>query len=435
MRELLNKLWICLRKPDSDIILIKLWRKKRDRDNAIKEIEAKRQAEEYRQKVQEQAYLLWEADGKPEGRDKYYWMLAIDKIKGKNVPIIYKPYYFLEKCILEPTDKWISRQAFFIIAAQLAILAAIIAFVSSENTRRNNEVFNAWQTITSAEGQSGSGGRIEALEFLNSRPLKFPWIGWTERGLYWDEGEKKCKLKRLWGLRWERQPLVGLSASNKAYLAEIHLCGATLSLANLQDAILWDANLRGAFLQLANLQDADLYEANLQRAFLKGANLQDVRLWDANLQGAILFDVNLQRAHLEGANLQKAILWNTNLQKAILWNTNLQGAELQGADLQGANLWKANLQGAYLEGANLQGANLREANLQGANLERANLTAKQIKSTCFWNKAIYKAKWNNEKQAFVATEPDNTNFIEKLKNDIASNPKEPPDCSVWEKEN
>ncbi len=156
MRELLNKLWICLRKPDSDIVLIKLWRKKRDRDNAIKEIEAKRQAEEYRQKVQEQAYLLWEADGKPEGRDVYYWKLAVDKVKGKNVPILYKPYYFLEKRILEPMDAWISKQAFFTIAAQLAILAAIIAFIGTEQTRRNNEIFNAWQTITSAEGQSGS---------------------------------------------------------------------------------------------------------------------------------------------------------------------------------------------------------------------------------------------------------------------------------------
>ncbi len=59
MRELLNKLWIWLKNPNPDTILIKLWRKKRDRDNAIKGIEAKRQAEEYRQKVQEQAYLFW----------------------------------------------------------------------------------------------------------------------------------------------------------------------------------------------------------------------------------------------------------------------------------------------------------------------------------------------------------------------------------------
>ena len=35
-------------------------------------------AEEHKPKIQEQAYLLWEADGKPEGKDGYYWKLAVD---------------------------------------------------------------------------------------------------------------------------------------------------------------------------------------------------------------------------------------------------------------------------------------------------------------------------------------------------------------------
>ncbi len=35
----------------------------------IRRIEAQQAAEERRQQVQEQAYLLWEADGKPEGKD------------------------------------------------------------------------------------------------------------------------------------------------------------------------------------------------------------------------------------------------------------------------------------------------------------------------------------------------------------------------------
>ena len=37
--------------------------------------------EEDRQKIEEEAYLLWEACGKPEGKDEYYWTLAKDKIK------------------------------------------------------------------------------------------------------------------------------------------------------------------------------------------------------------------------------------------------------------------------------------------------------------------------------------------------------------------
>ena len=186
----------------------------RKRIEDIRRIESQQAVEERRQQIQEQAYLLWKADGKPEGKDEYYWELAIEKIKGRNVPTVYKPYYLLERRILEPMDGWISRQAFFTIAAQLAILVAIIAFIGSENTRRNNEVFTAWQTITSAHEQPGSGGRIQALEFLNSRPLRFPWIGWT-RDLFSDV--KECRIKFIFGRRWKRKTLAGLSNPN-AYL-------------------------------------------------------------------------------------------------------------------------------------------------------------------------------------------------------------------------
>ncbi len=147
--------------------------RKRARDKAIQEIE-------------EKAYLLWKADGKPKGKEDEYRELAIHKIKGKNLPAIYKPYYLLEKRVLEPSDLWISRQAFFTILGRLgnlALIAAVVAFIVGEEVRRNNEVFSAWTTITTAGGQTGSGGRIEALQFLNSRPLRFPWIGFTKQ--YW----------------------------------------------------------------------------------------------------------------------------------------------------------------------------------------------------------------------------------------------------------
>ncbi len=353
MKKLFNDFLIWLKKPNPETTLANWWKRKRARDKVIQRIEAKQQAKEYRQSVEKEAYFLWEADGKPEGKDDYYWKLATDKIKGKNIPTIYKPYYLLEKRVLEPADAWISKQAFFTILGRLgnlAIVVAVVAFIGGENVRRNNEVFAAWQTITSAHKQSGSGGRIKALQFLNSRPLRFPWIGWTEKDWYWDERDQKCQRKRLIGRRWEREPLVGLSAPD-AYLAYIHLCGADLE----------DANLQGANLGYANLQEADLGYANLQ--------------------GADLRDANLQGAYLGYANLQGAYLW--------------------GANLQGANLFYANLQEADLRDANLQEADLRDANLQGAYLRDAkNLTSKQIKSACFWDKAIYKREWNKEKETW-----------------------------------
>ena len=127
------------------------------------------------------------------------------------------------------------------------------------NTRHNDQVFTAWQTITSAEGQTGSGGRIQAIEFLNSRPLKFPWIGWTI-DLFWDRSAKTCKEKTIWGLRREREILKGLSAPG-AYLSNIKLCKANLLEADLKEAILSAANLQQAQLSGANLQEAILAEA------------------------------------------------------------------------------------------------------------------------------------------------------------------------------
>ena len=463
-----------------------IWKKRqregRDGTPTSDWIEARKYLEE---SIKREAYLLWEADGKPVGKDNYYWTKAIEQIEIKKIPTIYKPYYWLgywlEKRIFEPLYAWIEEQAFFKILLLIVTFLGGIPFAEYfiEDGKRNNDVFTAWQTITNAEGQSGSGGRIEALEYLNSRPFQFPWIGWTERDWYWDNIGQKCKRKRLLGRRWKRQPLAGLSAP-EAYLVGIHLCGAFLRSVNLQQADLSSANLQQADLESANLQQADLESANLQQANLGGANLQETtlhnanlqranlggvnlqraRLWRANLQGAFLRWANLQKAMLREANLQQtsllhaslqeAYLGRANLQQADLGRANLQQAHLSSVNLQQANLQLANLQQAYLGGANLQqanlspanlqqanlrSANLQEADLEGANLRQAvlesaeNLTPEQIKLACNWDKAIYKGEWNDEKKAWVAIEPDNTNYIEELKQETASDPKKPPDCS------
>ncbi len=197
------------------------------------------------------------------------------------------------------------------------------------------------------------------------------------------------------------------------------------------DFSLEGVNLSNTNLRLANFQKADLRSANLQKALLWYADLQEALLWYADLQEAYLSDVNLQEAGLRAVNLQKAYLSNADLQKANLLNANLQKANLSYANLQEAGLWYANLQEAVLEKANLQEAVLTGANLQEAVLaEVEKLTHKQIKTACFWEKAIYKAEWNDDKQTWIAIEPDNTNFIEELKKDKSSDPKEPVDCKI-----
>ncbi|MBN4001216.1 pentapeptide repeat-containing protein [Nostoc sp. LPT] len=224
------------------------------------------------------------------------------------------------------------------------------SFTAGEQQLRNQQIYQAWQVINTAHGQPGNGGRIQALEFLNSEPTRIPW--------FW--------------VHWERENLSGLEAPNaylvpsltgekfgiqlsKADMTKANLQGAYLSNANLREANLKHANLQETYLEYARLQGAELFKANLQRAFLEGAKLQGAFLGDANLQGAKLPGANLQSANLYGANLQGAVLAGANLQEAVLTGANLQGANLYGADLQGA----------YLPGANLQGVNL-VADLQKA---------------------------------------------------------------------
>ena len=97
-----------------------------------------------------------------------------------------------------------------------------------------------------------------------------------------------------------------------------------------------------------------------------------------------------------------------------------------------------NLVGANLSRANLSRANLSRANLESANLESAylirvqNLTFSQIKSACYWEKAIYKGNWDDKAYKWQVYEEANQEFIKQLKQDKASDPKKTVDCSRWE---
>lgn len=209
---------------------------------------------------------------------------------GKHIPLVKQAKFLatfnsFEKR-LEVILDWLKNLAFIEIIqliGNLSILSAAIFVIFNERQQRNTEIYQAWQVITAAYDQPGSGGRIEALEFLNSTPRRIPW--------FW--------------LQWEQQSLAGL-ASQKAYLVNIQLSNAILINANLQEAILARANLQNATLLKANLQESILEEANLQKANLVGANLQNADLAGANLQESVLIGTNLYQANLQIVNLQKA---------------------------------------------------------------------------------------------------------------------------------
>ncbi len=162
------------------------------------------------------------------------------------------------------------------------------------------------------------------------------------------------------------------------------------------------------------LNKADFTFANLENSFLIAANLQY-----ANFESA-----NLNFAHLESANLKSANLNFAHLESANLKNANLNFARLKSVNLNRANLEYANLEYAYLESAYLGSAK--------------NLTNEQIKSACFWEKAIYTEQrvFDDKKQVWIAEDQKaNQRKIEEITQDKASDPLTPPNCSKWRKKN
>jgi uncharacterized protein YjbI with pentapeptide repeats len=175
------------------------------------------------------------------------------------------------------------------------------------------------------------------------------------------------------------------------------------------------------------LAEADLYTISIPYANLDNANLIGVNLFIANLESA-----NLESANLSNANLSSANLSSANLSTAYLSTANLPTANLSSAILFRANLFRANLSSTNLESANLKSAYLFNANLTRANfIEAKNLTNAQIKSACFWDKAIYKGHYDEQKKKWITDEKANQVFIAQLKQDKASDPKVKPECRIW----
>ncbi|MGK7909243.1 MAG: pentapeptide repeat-containing protein [Synechococcus sp.] len=272
---------------------------------------------------------------------------------------------------MEAFHSWLESLAILDILNTLASVGIVIAvgsFIINQDDRHEQDVFAAWQTISSAAGQSGSGGRKEAIEFLHSRPWRFPWF--CRKGAE----DLSCIIRQ------PAQSLAGLDVGLDeeenakfpgmgAFLAELQLPNADLRVANLQSANLEEANLRSTNLRRANLRKADLL----------GANLQNADLMRVNFEGALL-----QEANLSNANLQEAIL-QAGLSSANLSSADLQNANLTSADLRGANLYKANLQWAFLSGASLGSANLSNADLREARLYGTDLRETNLQEADLWN--------------------------------------------------
>jgi Pentapeptide repeats (8 copies) len=168
----------------------------------------------------------------------------------------------------------------------LSVLVAVIFYFSESGDRVKQKHYQAWQVINTAQGKGGSGGRLEALQELNTDGV----------------------------------PLVGVDVSG-AYLQNIQLERAKLVRANFSAA---DARM-GEF-RRADFSDANLRGANFRGGDFSGATLQRVDMQDADLVGADLSGADLSGASLAGADLRNTDLTN------VRWRdvANIKSANIAG---------------------------------------------------------------------------------------------------------
>jgi hypothetical protein len=150
-----------------------------------------------------------------------------------------------------------------------SVLIAVIFWFSESGDRVKQRHYQAWQVINTAQGQSGSGGRIDALQELNA----------------------------------DHVALTGVAAAS-AFLQGIRLPHAKLARADFSSADLRNSDLHNADLTWANLHFANLRDTNLESVAFDHANLSDCDFSGSDLAGARLEHANLMNADLRNANLQ-----------------------------------------------------------------------------------------------------------------------------------
>jgi len=144
-----------------------------------------------------------------------------------------------------------------------SVLIAVIFYFADSGNRLKQKHYQAWQVINTAQGKGGSGGRIEALQELNT----------------------------------DHVSLTGVDAGG-AFLR-----GIQLERAHLERCDLHDADLRSGDLKFARLEDCNLQSANFRQADLSGTDLRSSSMQDSDLNQA-----NLNSANLDGADLSRADL-------------------------------------------------------------------------------------------------------------------------------
>jgi hypothetical protein len=199
-------------------------------------------------------------------RARYRWMR----------PIVYTDW--LLNLLADALSRWALLEVLEY-AGSFSVLIAVIFYFADSGNRRLQRHYQAWQVIDAAQGKSGNGGRMEALN-----------------DLYRDNVS-----------------LIGVDLSN-AYLGGIKLDGANLHRADFSAADMRNVSLRGVDLTDANLNSANFRNADLRGVDFSGdvgAEFTDADLTGADLRGSNLYHANLTRTDLTGANFADVVGWQS----------------------------------------------------------------------------------------------------------------------------
>jgi Pentapeptide repeats (9 copies) len=200
-----------------------------------------------------------------------------------------RPFVALDWC-MEWAAYYLSNWKFLEVLeymSSLSILVAVIFYFSESGDRTKQKHYQAWQVINTAQGKGGSGGRVEALQELNS----------------------------------DHVPLVGVDVSG-AFLMGIRLEGSKLVRANFSGADVRNSDLSGV-----DFSDSDLQSANFRYSKFRKTSFERAQLDETDFVGA-----DLSGADFAGATLANSDLRNTNL-SGIHWRSiaSIKGANIHGA--------------------------------------------------------------------------------------------------------
>jgi uncharacterized protein YjbI with pentapeptide repeats len=218
----------------------------------------------------------------------------------------------------------------------------IVPLLSNLRSAERGKYFQAWQVITSAQGQPGMAGRNEALKYLNTEE----WMWW----LYTPECKKPNNNNCLVGIKIE-----------KANLQGVNLDGANLTSSEFRETSFRDANLKSTTFDQSHLEGARFKRANLQGSKFESANLEGAVFKGANLTGALFTKANLINADFTNDESQEGDASQANLTQAKFESVNLKGAIFKGANLQGTVFNKANLTDADFTNTDAKPENFKDS--------------------------------------------------------------------------